>query len=176
MMTTGRGRIPRGICAALTIVLATSACFVIPAGIAIGAGAGVAVGAARSPDAPGRTIEGIPVGAAIKVTLSPPRTLSVATQDTYDTTSIRNAHILFGRITSIRGDTIRLTVTEARLGDGRKERFRPESVVAAITRGPDIAIHMMSSRPGVMDRALIGAGFGFLVSMIILAACCVPTT
>lgn len=167
----GSRRIARG-AAAVALCAATTSCIVFGAGAALGTGVGTAAGVASSPDSDHRTSDGMPVGAAIKVTLTPPRDVFAVKDGTSDTTWLRKASSLVGRIDAIHGDTIHLAVTEASVSNGREERFRGGQFVTPVYRTPESSIQVLSVRPGIAEGAAIGLGVGIIAAMVLIIVIC----
>ena len=156
----------RGIAVLCVAALCVSAngCIVFGTGAAIGAGAGVMTAKRGAPDSRSTTSDGIPTGAAIKVTMTPARDVAGVGAGTGDTTWLRAAHVLIGRIDATSGDTIRLGVTQARPRTGRTESFRRGQVVVTLPRSPDTVVEVISRRPHIVNGVVVGAGTGFLAT------------
>lgn len=162
----------RGVMPIAASLLLSTGCTLFGAGAAVGAGAGTVVGVANLPDSDAKTAEGIPVGAAIRVTLTPSRDIAAVNVNRPDTTWLRGALKLTGRIDAIHGDTIHLAVTEAHMRSGRTEQFARARAVAAIHRGPDASIQVLSLRPNVAENAMIGAALGLAAAIVGLIIIC----
>jgi len=156
--------------AAFSLCLSTTGCPFVAAGAALGAGTGGAVARAGLSDSSDASGAAIPAKAAIRITLDAPRDLASIHQTTNDTTWVRGVELLIGRVEQIRGDTIRLLATEARLADGSKTTFPRNRAVVLVPRDSRMAIHVINLRPAVTEGVTIGAGIGFLVVAVVLGA------
>jgi hypothetical protein len=120
---------------------------------------------------PGGPTRELPAGAAVRVTLDPPRDVAVVRRAGRDTFSIRNARELLGRVHSLRGDTVRVVVSAAQ-SDGRSaQQLLGE---AALARGPGTEVVVLSRRPELVDTMgvvvvpLLITGFVMGVGFVVL--------
>lgn len=161
----------RSACAVLLLSLCANGCIFVAATTAVGTGAGAVMGVVRHPD-DSLPNDGIPVGAAIRVTHSNPRDVGAVKPGTTDTIWLRGSQILTGRIQGARGDTILLSVTQASLSNGRRETFRRGTLIAAIPRSRENTVEVLSMRPGLSESVLAGMGAGFLFALVVGVIIC----
>lgn len=122
-------------------------------------------GLSDSSDASGA---GIPAKAAIRITFDAPRDLASIRMGSNDTTWLRGIDLVIGRVEQMRGDTIRLLATEARLADGSKTTFPRNRAVLLVPRDSRTAVHVINVRPAVTEGITIGAAVGFVVVVAVL--------
>ena len=151
-----------------SLCLSATGCPFVAAGAALGAGTGGAVAIAGLSDSSDASGAGIPVKSAIRITFDAPRDLLSIQQSANDTMWVRGVELLIGRVEQIRGDTIRLLATEARLADGSKTTFPRNRAVLLVPRDSRTTIHVINLRPAVTEGITIGAAVGFVVVVAVL--------
>jgi hypothetical protein len=134
-----------------------------------GAAGGAAVGIAASGVQQHRTSDVDPrgAGASIAVAFAPARDVAVGGGMggvAAETTWVRGAISLLGRVTATRGDTLLLAVSEGRGTAGVATfpaRWEP---VAEVVQGPGVAVHLLSRAPVATNNAAVGALLGAVVA------------
>ena len=158
--------------ARLVPVLALLLLSLAPTGCAIFLGAaagGAAVGAAAS-NAAARRAEGTEprgAGAAVAVAFAPARDVAVVrgvSGAPAETTWVRGAISLLGRVAATHGDTLRLAVSEGRGTAGVATFPAGWEPIVEIVPGPGVAVRVLSKAPAVTDSAAVGALIGAVVA------------
>jgi hypothetical protein len=146
------------ILALLLLSVASTGCFAILGAAAGGAAVGVAVsGVAEHRDA-GTPPRG--AGASLAVAYAPARDIAVVSRMPAETTWVRGAISLLGRVVATRGDTLWLAVSEGRGSAGVATCPTGWEPPAEIVPGPGVAVRVLSRAPGAIDNAAVGALLG----------------
>lgn len=153
--------------ARLAPVLALLALSSAPAGcIAAGAAAGATVGVAAG-DAAARHDSARYAGTAVAVAFARARDVAMVGSAGGDTTRVRGAVALLGRVTATRGDTLRLAVSEGRGSDGAASFPSGREPTTEIVPGPEVSVRVLSRAPTQTNAAFTGALIGIIVAVTI---------
>jgi len=119
--------------------------------------------------------EGRPPGSAVGIAFEPARDLAAIGPVGPDTTWLRGATSVVGRVIAERGDTLLVAVSETR-GSAGTLKFPPgKGPATSVVRQPGVAIQVLSRQPSRRDGAFVGTLTGLIVAMIALFAVCSAT-
>ena len=173
MMTTGmnaKGVMTGRLAALVLVTLAVTGCALTVSAAAGGAVVGVVTGGAVA-----RRAEARVAGAAVTVTFSPPRDVMAVGSAPDDTTWVRGAVSLGGRVTAAHGDTLRVALSEARGAAGPATFPAHRQPTTSIVRGAGVTVRVLSRRPALTDGAFVGALAGIVTAFLTLLIACSTT-
>lgn len=145
--------------------------------VVAGAAGGAAVGAATAGPAERRTVQpGSDVGASVAVSLAPARDVAAVGRVSDDTSWVRDAVVLLGRVTAQHGDTLRIALSEGRGSAGTATFPSPLAPTVEIVRGDGVVVRVLSRAPAQTDAAAMGVFVGTLMATaavvaVVLLAC-----
>lgn len=148
---------------AATVLLAVvpCGCMAVVAGAAGGAAVGMAAG-----DAAVRHDSTRYGGASVAVAFAPARDVALVGAARGDTSWVRSAVSVLGRVTETRGDTLRLAVSEGRGTDGAATFPGGREPVTEVVPGPGVAVRVISRAPTQTDAAFTGAFLGTVLAFV----------
>lgn len=152
---------------ALTLPLGGCVAAALAGGAAIGGAAGAWFGSHSDRPLPDASNRGaLANGTAVVVRFATPRSLTLASRTTRETTQAAGVRMLTGRIVEQRGDTLLITPSEVNGAAGR-ERMGDQYVVSL---PPDSAMEVqrLSRQPGRTAGLVFGMAIGFFVAVGVL--------
>jgi hypothetical protein len=156
----------------VALALAQSGCYVIAGAGAAGAVVGGATGAIVAGKRPAQVTA---VGAAVSVTLDPPRDLTLTGAADADTTYVRGASAVVGQVVAERGDTLFVALTEVQGARGPATFPAIAGPTAAVVRGPGVAVRVIARDADRRAKILLGAVIGATASILGLYLWCAQT-
>lgn len=159
----------------LLLSLAPTGCMLIAATAAGGAASGAAVasvvGENARPRSVGTAAASFPLGASVAVTLAPSRDVAVVGRRPGDTTWVRDAYALTGRVAGARGDTLSIALSEVTSATGPRATYpRRHAPTAAVVPSPAAKVRVIAARPAIAERAFLGAIAGAALAVAALVA------
>jgi hypothetical protein len=160
---------------ACVLLLAPSGCILFGATAAVGAAGGAAVASSADPHrAPGtlHTSAGsFPRGASVSIALDAARDVLTVGPRAGDTTLVRGAHTLIGRLTAVRGDTLLVALGSATLAGGERATYpRGGPPTIAVVPPPVGAVRVIAERPGATEWGTFAALAGSALAVALLVA------
>ena len=139
------------------LLVAQAGCYVITGAGAAGAVVGGATGAIVAGKRPAQVTA---VGAAVSVTLDPPRDLTLTGAADADTTYVRGASAVVGQVVAERGDTLFVVLAEVQGARGPATFPAVAGPTAAVVRGPGVAVRVIARAADRRTKILLGAAIG----------------
>ena len=139
------------------LLVAQAGCYVITGAGAAGAVVGGATGAIVAGKRPAQVTA---VGAAVSVTLDPPRDLTRTGAADADTTYVRGASAVVGQVVAERGDTLFVVLAEVQGARGPATFPAVAGPTAAVVRGPGVAVRVIARDADRRTKILLGAAIG----------------
>ena len=147
---------------ALLLTVAPSGCMALLAGATGGAAVGVAAGGAAE-----RRDSTRYAGTSVAVAFAPARDVAVVGAAPGDTTWVRGAVSVLGRVTATRGDTLRLAVSEGRGKGGAATFPSGREPMTEIVSGPGVTVREISRIPTQTNAAFTGALIGTILAVTV---------
>ena len=148
----------------LLVALMPTGCMLFVGAVVGGAAVGAAAASAATDGRNAGAARG--AGPAVAVTLSPARDVAAVGGVPADTTWVRGAVSLIGRVVETRGDTLRLALTEGRGPAGVATFPSGWEPRVDIVQGAGVQVRVISRAPAQTDGAFVGA---FLASAAVTA-------
>ena len=112
-----------------------------------------------------------PRGASVSISLDPARDLLAVGPRAGDTTLVRDAHTLIGRLTAARGDTLFVALASATLAAGGRATYpRGSAPTVAVVPPPVAAVRVIAARPGPTEWGTFAALAGSALAVALLVA------
>jgi len=138
------------------LLLAQAGCYFIAGVGAAGALVGGAAGAAVASDRPAPVTA---LGAAVSITLDPPRDLTLVGTGG-DTAYVRGARSVIGRVTAERGDTLFVALTEVQGARGPATYPAIAGPTAAVVRDSAVTVRVVTRDASRSSTIFLGAALG----------------
>ena len=157
------------------LLVGPGGCIVFGATAVAGAAGGAAVASSadqhRAPRMLHTSAGSFPKGASVSISLDPARDLLAVGPQPGDTTRLRDAHSLIGRLVAVRGDTLRVALGSATLAAGERATYpRGGAPTVAVVPPPVAAVRVIAARPGATEWGTFAAIAGSALAVALLIA------